>query len=306
LNLVLRFWVLAIRIGNGNGRKNLIKEYYLLTKPGIIYSNVFTAIGGFFLAEKGRFDAELFLSMVFGLGFVIASACVINNYIDRRIDSKMTRTKKRALVTKTIPSKHAIVFAVILGILGFSFLLFYTNALSAFIAFVGFFFYVVMYSIWKRRSVYGTLVGSVSGAVPPVVGYCAVVGQIDAAAILLFIILVFWQMPHFYAIAIFRKEEYAAAAIPVLPVKSGIRQTKIQMLIYIFAFVFAASLLSVLHYTGYVYRAVIIALGIFWIGYGIQGMRTTDEIKWARKMFFISLIVIVAFSMLLVINNFIM
>src|SRR6266513_5066162 len=117
----------------------MIKAYYLLTKPGIIYSNVLTAVGGFFLAAKGNINILLFLAMTFGIALVVASACVFNNYIDRGIDSKMARTKKRALVKKIISDGHALIYATILGILGFFLLLFYTNVLTAFIAFVGFF-----------------------------------------------------------------------------------------------------------------------------------------------------------------------
>ena len=207
----------------------MIKAYYLLAKPGIIYGNALTAIGGYFLAAKGIFDLSLFLSMLFGLSFVIGSACVFNNIMDQGIDSKMARTKKRALVTKTIPEFHAVVYGSILGILGFLLLLCNTNVLTALIAFIGFIFYVIVYGIFKRKSVHGTVIGSISGAVPPVVGYCAVTNNLDLGAFLLFIILVIWQMPHFYAIAIFRRDDYVAASIPVLPIKKGLFQTKIQM-----------------------------------------------------------------------------
>ncbi len=282
----------------------MIKSYYYLTKPGIIYSNVLTAVGGFFLAAKGSFNILLFLTMTFGLAFVIASACVFNNYIDREIDSKMARTKKRALVRKIIPARYALIYATILGVIGFSLLLFYTNILTAFIAFIGFFFYVVIYSIGKRGSVYGTIIGSVSGAVPPVVGYCSVTNHIDLAAFLLFLILVLWQMPHFYAIAIFRKEDYAAASIPVLPVKKGVLHAKVQMFLYVIAFIIAASLLTVFRYTGFVYLVVMVTLGLMWLGMAIRGFRINDDKKWARKMFFFSLVIILIFSVLLSLTAF--
>jgi protoheme IX farnesyltransferase len=281
----------------------LIKVYYLLTKPGIIFSNVLTAIGGFFLAAKGHINLLLLFPMAFGLGLVIASACVFNNYIDQGIDAKMSRTKKRAFVTKTIHVIYALIYATLLGIIGFSLLIFYTNLLTTDIAFVGFFFYVVIYSIWKRRSEYGTIVGSVSGAVPPVVGYCAVTNHFDAAALLLFAILVFWQMPHFYAISLFRSEDYASAAIPILPLKKGVFQTKLQMIFYILAFIIAVALLSILHYTGYTYLVILLTLGSIWLSVGIKGFKIRDERKWARSMFFFSLVVIVVFSLLLSFNK---
>lgn len=281
----------------------MIKEYYLLTKPGIIYSNVLTAIGGFFLASKGTISWSLLFAMIFGLGLVIASSCSFNNYIDRKIDSKMLRTKKRSLVKKSISPGNAITYATILGIIGFALLLFFTNLLTAFIAFVGFFFYVVMYSLGKRQSEYGTLVGSISGAVPPVVGYCAVTNHIDLAAVLIFLILVFWQMPHFYAIAIFRYDDYSSASIPVLPITRGLKQTKIHMLIYVILFVITSALLSLFHYTGYSYLICMTILGVMWLVIILRGFITDDDKKWARKVFFFSLVLIVAFSFLLMLNT---
>jgi protoheme IX farnesyltransferase len=275
---------------------SLIKSYYRLTKPGIIYGNAIAAIAGFLLASKGHFNIVLFLAALVGLSLVIASGCVINNYIDRSIDDKMLRTKKRALVTKTIPEKNALIFAAILGLLGFFILFQFTNLLTTFVAFVGYFFYVVMYSIWKRKSIHGTIIGSVSGAVPPVVGYCAVTNHFDVAALLLFLILVFWQMPHFYAIAIFRMKDYAAARIPVLPVKKGIQHTKVQIMLYIVAFIIAAALLTVYHYTGYSYLVVVLILGFAWLWRGFKGYTTGDAIKWAREMFFFSLVVLLVWS----------
>jgi protoheme IX farnesyltransferase len=281
----------------------LIKAYYLLTKPGIIYSNVFTAIGGFFLAERGNLSIGLFLAMIVGLGLVIASACAFNNYIDRNIDAKMSRTKKRAIPTKTIPPRHAIIFATIVGIVGFSLLFFYTTVLAGLIAFIGFIFYVVFYSIEKRRSEFGTIVGSVSGAVPPVVGYCAVTGTFDIAAFLLFLVLVFWQMPHFYAIAIFRKDDYNAASIPILPLKKGIQTTKEHIIVYILAYLVAVSSLTAFGYTGYTFLIVNLVIGIMWFGLALNGLQWTNTLKWARRLFFFSLVIIVVFSLLLVFNN---
>jgi heme o synthase len=284
----------------------LIKAYYLLAKPGIIYGNALTAIGGYFLAAKGTFDLSLFLSMLFGLSFVIGSACVFNNVIDKDIDSKMARTKKRAMVTQVIPEFHAVIYGSILGIIGFLLLLINTNVLTTIIAFIGFIFYVIIYGISKRKSVHGTVIGSISGAMPPVVGYCAVTNNFDLGAFLLFIILVIWQMPHFYAIAIFRHDDYVAASIPVLPVKRGLVQTKIQMVVYIVVIIIVDALLTVFHYTGYTYLVVMTVFGLIWLGMTIQGFRTTDEKRWARKVFFFSLILITVFSLLLIGNSFLL
>ena len=220
---------------------------------------------------------------------VIASAGVFNNYIDRDIDQKMARTKERALVSGVIAGRNALIYASILGVSGELILAIYTNWLTALIALFGFAMYVVVYGIWKRRSTLGTIVGSVSGATPPVIGYCAVTGRLDSASLLLFLILVFWQMPHFFAIAMYRLKDYASAGIPVLPVKKGIQTTKIQMLIYTIGFALFSIMLTVLGYTGRVYLGVALAIGVSWTLLCIQGFRVSDDLRWARQMFFFSL-----------------
>jgi len=281
----------------------VFKSYLSLTKPGIIFGNVITAIGGFFLAAKGNIDIGLLLATLVGLSFVIASACVFNNYIDRDIDIKMKRTKNRALVKHIISGRNAIIFANLLGIVGAFTLYFFTNLLTLFIALLGFFFYVVVYGIGKRKSVYGTIIGSISGAIPPVVGYCAVTNQLDLGALIIFMILVFWQMPHFYAIALYRSEEYKAAGIPVLPLVEGIQRTKIHMKLYILGFLIAVSALTAFHYTGYIYLIIVGGLGLVWFGMAMQGFALKDSNPWARKMFFFSLILIMAFSLLMPIGT---
>lgn len=277
-----------------------VNNYYQLTKPGIIRGNAITATGGLLLASKGAIDFGLFVAMLAGISLVMASACVFNNYIDRDIDKYMARTKNRALVTGAISAPYAIGYASALGILGFLILALYTNQLTALIALFGFFAYVVLYGVGKRRTVHGTVIGSVSGAVPPVIGYVAVTDNIDSAAIILFLILVLWQMPHFYAIAMYRLDEYAKAKIPVMPIKKGIKNTKIQMLFYIDAFIIATILLTIFGYTGYSYGVIMVTLGCVWFWLGLKGFaKNIDDTKWARKMFLFSLVVLMTFSILI-------
>ena len=185
----------------------MLKTYYYLTKPGIIMGNIITTAGGFCLGSKGHVDFLLFAATLLGLSLVIASACVINNYTDREIDEKMERTKNRALPRRLISAGQALLFAAILSIAGFSDLIFFTNGLAAAAAFIGFLIYIALYAIFKYRSIHGTLVGSLAGAVPPVVGYCSASAHFDLAAFLLFAILILWQMPHFFSIAIYRFQD---------------------------------------------------------------------------------------------------
>ncbi len=285
--------------------RDTLKHYYVLTKPGIVYGNAITAAAGFFLASKGHLDLGLFAAAVAGISLVIASACVINNYIDRHIDDKMARTKNRALVSGKISVAHALIFATCLGLAGFALLMFGANLLAAFITFIGFFFYVVMYSIWKRRSVHGTIVGSISGAVPITAGYCAVTGRFDTGALLLFLILVVWQMPHFYAIAIYRQKDYAAAGIPVLPIKAGLPATKRQMLVYIVVFICLTILLAAFGYGGWIYLIVMLGVGLLWLKRCLDGFKKgTNDPLWARRLFKFSLIVLMTFSATISLNAF--
>lgn len=270
----------------------MLKTYYYLMKPGIIMGNIITTAGGFMLASKGHISVPLFLATLLGLGLVIASACVVNNYTDREIDQKMERTKQRALVQGLISGKMALLFAFCLGFLGLVVLVVFTNLLTTTIALAGFFIYVVLYAILKCRSIHGTLVGSLAGGVPPVVGYCAASGCFDLGAFLLFLILVLWQMPHFFSIAIYRFKDYAAASIPLLPIKKGIPTAKIHMQFYILAFLFASLLLTLFGYTGYIYFVVASALGIAWLVLCARGFKSEQDTLWARGMFRFSLVVI--------------
>jgi protoheme IX farnesyltransferase len=278
---------------------NRLKTYYRLTKPGIIYGNLITASAGFLLASRHHFNGWLLLATLAGLSLVIASACVFNNYIDRGIDKKMARTKKRAIVAGLVSARSAIIYAILLGTTGLAILAVYTNWLTFLLALTAEFFYVVIYGIAKRRSVHGTLVGSIPGAMPPVIGYVAVTNNLDSAAIILFMILVFWQMPHFYAIAMYRYADYKAAGLPVLPVKKGMRATRLQILAYITAFTVAASLLSVFGYTGFLYLLIVLALGIYWLGRGIISYHSLSDERWGKMMFLNSLIVTLGTSLII-------
>ena len=276
-----------------------MKTYYMLTKPGIIMGNLITTAGGFALASKAGIDIFLFLEMLVGLGLVIAAACICNNYIDRFADQKMARTKNRGFAKGSVSPVKGLTLAFSLGVLGLAILYFFTNLLATLVALSGFFIYVVVYSYVKYFSDFATLLGSISGAVPPVVGYCAVSNRLDMGALLLFSILVLWQMPHFYSIALYRYDDYVAASIPVLPITKGINATKVQMIAYIVAFMGATALLTILGYTGFIYLAVAMVLGGSWLAFCIKGFKVKDDKKWARKMFAISLFAIVGFSTML-------
>lgn len=275
----------------------------MLTKPGIVMGNVITTAGGFALAMKGPLDFPLFLATLGGLSLIVGSACIFNNYIDRVADAKMARTKNRPMARGLLSTKKAILFALILGFLGTFLLWTYTNPLTALVGLTGFAIYVLLYSFWKYHTIYGTAIGSLAGAVPPVVGYCALSNSFDLGASILFSIVALWQMPHFFAIAIYRLHDYASASIPVLPVVRGIQVTKIHMLFYIAAFIAAAASLSLFGYTGYAYLVVSIALGLTWLMLGIKGFKSANHTRWARDMFRFSLVVIVLLCLMMAIDT---
>jgi heme o synthase len=237
------------------------------------------------------------------MSLVIAAACVFNNYLDRDIDKKMQRTRRRALVIGTISPQSALIYASILYLLGSLILLIFTNWLVFGLGVLSIFLYVAIYGLAKRRTVYSTLLGSIPGAAPPAAGYLAVTNHIDGATVILFLCLVFWQMPHFYAIAMYRYKDYKAAGLPVLTVRKGMAAAKIQIMLYIAAFTVTAALLSALGYAGYVYLVAVLVMGTYWFWRGLQGYKSSPSEKWGRKMFLVSLIVTFSFSLVLSINS---
>ncbi|MBI1856908.1 protoheme IX farnesyltransferase [Candidatus Saccharibacteria bacterium] len=275
------------------------KSYYELTKPGIVRGNLITATAGFLLAARGNVNWGLLAAVLSGTALVIASSCVFNNYIDRDVDKKMSRTKKRPLVTGAIPAVNALIFATFLGLSGFIILASFTNWRTVVMGIFGVVVYLIAYGISKRRSIHSTVIGSLAGAAPLVAGYVAVTNRFDGGAFLLFVILVCWQMPHFYSIGIYRREDYVAAKLPILTVKNGILEAKKQIFYYILAFFVASSGLTIFGYAGYTYLIIMTLVSTFWLRFALAGFKATDNIAWARRMFNLSLIVNVLFSILI-------
>lgn len=281
----------------------MFRTYYRLTKPGIVYGNLLSAAAGFFLASQGNPKLGLFVTTLLGIALLIASSCVFNNYLDRHIDAHMKRTRRRALVTGAVSSQRALMFGVGLAGLGYALLATQTNGLTVALGFVAMLFYIAVYGYVKRHSVYGTLVGTIPGALPPVAAYTAVTNHIDGGAAILFAILVTWQVPHFYAISIFRMKEYAKAGIPVFPLIKGIYATKVQMVTFIILFTVACLSLTAFGYTGYAFAFLMLMIGLRWLRLAVRGFKTPDDVLWARKVFFFSLIVLLSTSSLMTIDS---
>ncbi|MBV1841553.1 heme o synthase [Photobacterium ganghwense] len=279
----------------------MIKSYISITKPGIIIGNLISVAAGFFLAAKTEAaSASLLAYTLLGVACVIASGCVVNNIFDRDIDSKMDRTRNRVLVQDGLNIDHVFIYAVALLLGGTAVLYRMANPLSAVVVLLGYVFYVFFYTMWyKRTSVYGTLVGSVSGAVPPLVGYLAVTNYISLDAVLLFALFCLWQMPHSYAIAMFRMQDYREAGIPVLPVVKGINKARKHMQAYVVAFSVVALGLFLLGNGGYEYLAVASAVCLMWTRVTFRKMTADNYVDWSKAVFKTSLLVVMGISTVL-------
>ncbi|QXB46232.1 heme o synthase [Acinetobacter seifertii] len=276
----------------------MLRKYLFLTKPGILFGNFITTLGGFFLAAQDSIDILLLLLTLIGTTLVVASGCVVNNVIDQDIDIKMQRTQNRALVKKTISPTVALVYAFVLGLIGFSILWFGVNGYAFLFAVIGFVVYVGFYSLWtKRTSIHQTVIGSISGASPPVIGYTAVTHQFDVAALLLFLAYGLWQMPHSWAIAIYRFDDYKNAGIPILPVARSIYRTKIECVIYILLFAAVLNGLYCFGYTNIFFLITFNALTAYWFYLSIIGFKAENDQLWAKRFFLYSVILITLLSL---------
>jgi len=281
------------------------RSYLQLIKPGITLSNTLTGIAGFFLAASvAPFQWSVLIGVAIGISFIIASACVFNNVLDIDIDKRMKRTSKREVAMGNISVRKALIFGGTIGLVGFITILLLTNFLTFVLGVIAFIWYVSVYGFAKRTTAYSTLIGGVAGALPPAAGYTALTGHIDAAAIILFLILFFWQMPHFYAIAMFRRSDYASAKLPIWSVKYGMKSTKAQILIFTILYAITVTLLTAFGYTGIIYLVASLALAVYWLTQGIRFYKKIDDEKWARKMFGVSLLVLLSMCLLISIGGY--
>lgn len=282
----------------------VIRHYISLTKPGIIRGNLVTAAAGFLLASRGSIDLWLLVSTLSGIGLLIGGACVYNNYVDRRIDAAMARTRQRVLVSGQVSAATALAYATGLTTAALVLLAVFTNYLTVGLGVTALFAYVVLYGLAKRRTPHGTLIGTLPGALPPVAGYTAVSGRLDAAAAILLMTMVCWQMAHFYAIAIYRLKDYMAAGLPVWPVRYGIAATRRWIAFYIGTFTVCAVLLMVANFAGYVYLMTMLASGVAWFWSARPGLSSSavSRTKWASRQFGWSLAVLSVWCILLALS----
>lgn len=269
----------------------VLKDVLAVVKIGIVNSNLITTFTGLWLAL--HFTGKGFLSnldIVFfaliGSAFVIAGSCALNNFIDRDIDHLMERTKNRPTVSGSMEPKRVLWFGVFLIAIGTLSLLM-TTVTAAVIGLIGVVTYVFLYTMWsKRRNTFNTVIGSISGAVPPVIGWTAVDDSFHIVPVILFLLMFLWQPPHFLALAMKRCEEYRAAGIPMLPVVHGFAMTKRQIIIWIVALL---PLPFYLFSLGVPFLVIATLLNVGWLALGLAGFKMKDDMKWAKWMFIYSL-----------------
>ena len=271
-------------------RKQLV-DLYELTKPRITTLVLVTTFVGMWVASSGSVNFQLVLFTLLGTGLASASSATFNNFIDRKIDARMSRTRNRPLPSGRVSAKSAFVFATLLGIFAFVILSTFTNYLTAWLALFTIFFYVVIYTIWlKRYSTLCTEVGGIAGALPPVIGWTAVTNEITWPALLLFLIIFLWQPPHFWALALVRADEYKKANIPMLPVIKGTRLTKFRMLLYTIALIPTTISMYVYGLNGITFLLASTLLGIAYLLLTIEFMRKPVTIRSARRLFSFSIL----------------
>lgn len=274
-----------------NTKTTFWTDFTALIKVGIINSNLITAFAGFWLSLyfMGAVISDhwgTLLLVIAGTAFVIAGGCVLNNYYDRDIDPVMKRTQNRPTVTGSISLKAVLIMGIGFSILGLV-LLALTTIQAAFFGAIGWFTYVVLYTMWsKRRYTINTAIGSLSGAVPPLIGWTAVNPDLNFAAYALFLIMFIWQTPHFLALAMKKTKEYKAAGIPMLPVIHGFAMTKRQMAVYVVCLLPLPFYLAPLG-IGFLVLATLLNVG--WLFLSIRGFFVKNDLKWANIMFIYSL-----------------
>ena len=254
------------------------RDYLELTKPKVSLLIVFTAIVGMVLASPGMVPLPALLFGTLGIGLASGSAAAFNHILDQRIDIQMARTRYRPLPTGHLDQRHALVFAAILGMLSMLVLTLGVNGLTAVLTFGSLIGYAVIYTQWlKRATPQNIVIGGAAGAAPPVLGWTAVTGDVHPHALLLFLIIFAWTPPHFWALAIYRREEYRNAQIPMLPITHGVEHTRLQILLYTIILTISTLLPFVTYMSGVVYLVGALALDAVFLYYAVRMQRDHDD-----------------------------
>jgi protoheme IX farnesyltransferase len=247
------------------------RQFYLLTKPRVVSLIVFTAVIGMFLAVPGAVPLQLLLAGTVGIALVAGAAAAFNCLVEQKIDAIMARTSRRPLPRGELTSLQTLVFAGVTGGIGLAVLHHWVNALTMWLTLATFVGYAIVYTvILKPMTPQNIVIGGASGAMPPVLGWCAVTGEVTADALTLFLIIFAWTPPHFWALALYRKHEYAKAGVPMLPVTHGDKFTRLSVLLYTVILCACSLLPFVIRMSGVIYLLAAIALGGVFMAYAVR------------------------------------
>ena len=284
--------------------QTLVRDYVALTKPRIIVLLLVTALGGMFLASQGAPEASLIFLVLGGGALAAGGANAMNHSLERDIDERMDRTRERPVATGRIDPNQALAFGIALNLLAFTLLSTMVNPLSAALTLSATLFYVLVYTrILKRTTPHNIVIGGAAGAIPPMVGWAAVTGQLDLPALYLFAIIFFWTPPHFWALSLILKDDYARAGVPMLPVVAGVDETKTSILLYsvlllALTLMFGSTITS-LHW---IYLGSSLALGVGFVGLAWR-LKRRPEIEGARLFFYYSMLYLAALFLAIMIDS---
>jgi len=282
------------------------RQYYELTKPRVVALIVFTAIIGMFLAVPGLPPLDKVLWGSIGIWLAAASAAAINHLIDRRIDAVMARTAHRPLPTGALGFAQVLTFAVLLGVLSMAILVLRVNTLTAVLTFASLIGYAIVYTGWlKRATPQNIVIGGLAGAAPPALGWAAVTGVLHPHALLLVLIIFVWTPPHFWALAIYRREDYARAMIPMLPVTHGVEYTRWHVLFYTVLLIVVTVLPWLTGLSGLFYLGGALVLGLAFLWYAIRLLNPPSE-RFAMDVFNYSIVYLMALFAFLLVDHYVM
>ena len=249
----------------------IYKAYLESSKPRVVLLMIFTSFIGMLLADPLHLNFKILILGNLGIALMSLSAGSINQLLDQRIDSIMQRTKSRPLVSGVLKTKNVVLYASIMAIIGFFILYFYINTLTAWLTFGSLIGYAFIYTIYLKRSTpQNIVIGGAAGATPPLLGWTAMTGQIDLIAVILFLIIFTWTPPHFWALALFRKEEYFAAKIPMLPVTHGEQYTRVHITLYTLMLTIVSFLPFIIQFSSHFYLIGGLILNIVFLYYVIK------------------------------------
>ena len=251
---------------------SILKSYYHLCKPNVVFMMLITSLIGSLLATNGsNFNPLLILISLMGIGLCAASAAAINQVVDQKVDANMSRTSERPIPQGEISSSKAISFAIVIGLIGYAILYRYVNVLTAYLTIASLIGYAIIYTVFlKRATPQNIVIGGLAGAAPPLLGWSSITGSIDPNALLLVLIIFAWTPPHFWALAIHRKDEYAKENIPMLPVTHGISFTKLQIILYTIIMLLVSLFPYFVMMSGAFYLVSALVLGSIFLWYAFR------------------------------------